>query len=119
MNEKTTIQEIIAQKESEWVDEKLKEIEHLRTEINNIMKNEEKAKRIVDRIFESGFNTNRTFYDMALNSAMEIAEWKDSQIGNILMKYTLWLDKRGFFAEDLQCDFGHQIDTFLEMSKKE
>lgn len=27
--------------------------------------------------------------------------WKDSQIRNILMKYTLWLDKRCFFDEDL------------------
>lgn len=44
------------------------------------MKDNEKAKQIVDRIFECGFNTNRTFYDMALNSAMEMAEWKDEQL---------------------------------------
>lgn len=31
-----------------------------------------------------------------------------------LMRYTRWLDRRGFFREDLQCDFEHQIDTFLE-----
>ena len=41
--------------------------------------NEEKAKKITDRIFESGFNTNRTFYDMAKNAAMEMARWKDEQ----------------------------------------
>ena len=35
-------------------------------------RNEEKAKKITDRIFESGFNTNRTFYDMA--------KWKDEQL---------------------------------------
>lgn len=43
------------------------------------MNNEEKAKKITDRIFESGFNTNRIFYDMAKNAAMEMAEWKDNQ----------------------------------------
>ncbi|MBQ3945694.1 MAG: hypothetical protein II684_05205 [Treponema sp.] len=32
-----------------------------------------------------------------------------------LLAYTKWLDKRGFFKEDLQCDFLHQIETFLEM----
>ena len=56
------------------------------------------------------------FSVVAQEAAHEMAEWKDSQIRGILMKYTLWLDKRGFFAEDLQCDFGHQIDTFLEMN---
>ena len=43
------------------------------------MNNEEKAKKITDRIFESGFNTNRTFYDMAKNAAMEMAKFKDNQ----------------------------------------
>ena len=42
-------------------------------------RNEEKAKKITDRIFESGFNTNRTFYDMAKNAAMTMAKWKDEQ----------------------------------------
>ena len=32
---------------------------------------------------------------------------------DILMRYTQWLNKRGFFREDLQCDFEHQIETFL------
>ena len=116
MNEKTTIQEIIAQKESEWVDEKLKEIEHLRTEINNIMKNEdkEKAKQIAEESqYLSDFPHD---YHSVEYGAMKMAEWKDSKIRDILMAYTLWLDKRGFFAEDLQCDFEHQIETFLEMS---
>ena len=43
-------------------------------------RNEEKAKKITDRIFESGFNTNRTFYDMAKNAAMTMAKWKDEQL---------------------------------------
>ena len=42
--------------------------------------NEQKAKKIVDSIFSSGFNTNRTFYEMAYNSAMEMAEWKEQQM---------------------------------------
>lgn len=32
----------------------------------------------------------------------------------LLMRYTKWLDRRGFFREDLQCDFEHQIETFLK-----
>lgn len=32
---------------------------------------------------------------------------------DILMRYTRWLNRRGFFREDLQCDFEHQIETFL------
>ena len=43
------------------------------------MTNEEKAKRITDRIFEDGFNANRTYYDMAKNAAIDIAQWKDVQ----------------------------------------
>ena len=43
------------------------------------MTNEEKVKKIADSVFSSGFNTNRTFYDMAVNTAVAIAEWKDSQ----------------------------------------
>lgn len=31
----------------------------------------------------------------------------------LLKRYTEWLDRRGFFREDLQCDFDHQIQTFL------
>lgn len=48
------------------------------------MNNEEKAKKITDRIFESGFNTNRTFYDMAKNAAMTMAQWKDEQVSSTL-----------------------------------
>ena len=43
------------------------------------MTDEEKVKQITDRIFKSGFNINRTFYDMAKNAAMDMAEWKDEQ----------------------------------------
>lgn len=80
MNEKTTIQEIIAQKESEWVDEKLKETEHLRTEINNIMKNEdkEKAKQIAEESqILSDFPHD---YHSVEYGAMEMAEWKETQM---------------------------------------
>lgn len=43
------------------------------------MNNEEKAKKIVDSVFKSGLNTNRSFYDMAYDSALEMAQWKDEQ----------------------------------------
>lgn len=55
------------------------------------MTNEEKAKKIVDNIFSSGFNTNRTFYEMAYNSAMRMAEWKDRQM---IKKVCEWLKKK-------------------------
>ena len=59
--------------------------------------NEEKAKKITDRIFESGFNTNRTFYDMAKNVAMEMARWKDEQLEAekqaLIDKACEWLSK--------------------------
>lgn len=59
--------------------------------------NEEKAKKITDRIFESGFNTNRTFYDMAKNAAMEMARWKDEQLEAekqaLIDKACEWLSK--------------------------
>ena len=41
------------------------------------MTNEQKAKKIVDNIFSTGLNTYRTFYEMAYNSAMAMAKWKD------------------------------------------
>ena len=33
---------------------------------------------------------------------------------DLLKRYTKWLDRRGFFREDLQCDFDHQIETFIK-----
>ena len=82
------------------------------------MTNEEKADKICEK-----YGVSKVFPTedecIAYSSAMEMAEWKDSKIRDILLSYTKWLDARGFFAEDLQCDFEHQIDTFLEMSKEE
>jgi len=37
----------------------------------------------------------------------------DTDEKSLLLKYTQWLNRRGFFVEDLQCDFEHQIETFL------
>ena len=48
------------------------------------MNNEEKVKKIVDSVFKSGLNTNRSFYDMAYNSALEMAQWKDEQFNEQL-----------------------------------
>lgn len=88
------------------------------------MKNEEKARDILDRHY--GYKvmagTDLWFtkqYQDRFAHLLEMAEWKDSKIRDILFSYTKWLNKRGFFREDLQCDFEHQIDTFLEMSKEE
>jgi len=35
----------------------------------------------------------------------------------LLLNYTLWLDRRGAFREDLCIDCEHQIETFLELEK--
>lgn len=40
----------------------------------------EKAEKIVNNIFSLGLNTNRTFYDMAYNSAIEMSTWKEQQM---------------------------------------
>ena len=45
--------------------------------------NEQKAKKIVDSIFSTGFNIYKTFYEMAYNSAMEMAEWKDKEFWSL------------------------------------
>lgn len=81
------------------------------------MKNKEKANQLVEltHSYEEGLqylHNDRVLFE----NLMEMAEWKDSQTRDLLIAYTKWLDTRGFFAEDLQCDFGHQVDTFLEMS---
>lgn len=52
--------------------------------------NEQKAKKIVDSIFSTGFNTYKTFYEMAYNSAMKMAEWKEQCI---IKKACEWLEK--------------------------
>lgn len=52
--------------------------------------NEQKAKKIVDSIFSTGFNIYKTFYEMAYNSAMEMAEWKEQQM---IDKACEWLGK--------------------------
>ena len=66
--------------------------------------NEEKAKKITDRIFESGFNTNRTFYDMAKNAAMEMARWKDEQLEAekqaLIDKACEWLRNNSYMLDD-------------------
>ena len=82
--------------------------------MNKTMSDKEKAKQISEESqYLSDFPHD---YHSVEYGAMKMAEWKDSKIRDMLMTYTLWLDARGFFAEDLQCDFGHQIDTFLEIS---
>ena len=35
------------------------------------------------------------------------------ELKSLLLNYTIWLDKRGAFCEDLCIDWEHQIETFL------
>ena len=119
MNEKTTIQEIIAQKESEWVDEKLKEIEHLRTEINNIMKNEdkEKAKQIaeVSQIL-SDFPHD---YHSVEYGAMKMAEFKNEQAK---LKEEQLIEKAADYTYKVLVGCGwltsYQCNSFIEEFRK-
>lgn len=77
--------------------------------------NKEKAKKIVDSIFSSGFNTNRTFYEMAYNSAMEMAEWKEKQM---IEKVAKWLESVNleYYAQEI---FGNiKTDELVEDFKK-
>jgi len=89
------------------------------------MKNEEKVQQIIgggcnrQDCHECGGSLSVAEGCVEFIHLKEMAEWKDYQIRDILLKYTLWLNKRGFFADGLQCDFGHQIDTFLEINKEE
>ena len=39
------------------------------------------------------------------------------ELKSLLLNYTQWLDHRGSFCEDLQIDWKHQIDTFLELEE--
>lgn len=41
------------------------------------MTNEQKIKNIADKVFESG--TNASFYNMAIEIATKVAQWKDEQ----------------------------------------
>jgi len=74
------------------------------------MKNEEKAYQII-KDFQ---NQNRDFdkFD-AEDAAMEMAEWKDVQQKENMLKFMRWLEKRGFIKEDLCYDTEHQVETFV------
>ena len=79
---------------------------------------------MVTKMFSDGtqiLNTNRCEQYPIMYSDEEIAVTDHSVDWSVpipevklLMRYTKWLDRRGFFREDLQCDFEHQIKTFLK-----
>ena len=81
----------------------------------NKITNEEKAMDIGDNYYD-----NDKSYT-AQEAALEMAEWKDEYFNEMLketlLNYTIWLDKRGAFREDLCIDWEHQIETFLELEK--
>ena len=88
--------------------------------------NEEKAKKITDRIFESGFNTNRTSYDMAKDAAMEMARWKDEQLEAekqaLIDKACEWWEDEFTFPEMTQEDMSckeNVIEYFKQAMKEE
>lgn len=71
------------------------------------MNNEEKTKKIVDSVFKSGLNTNRSFYDMAYNSALEMAKWKDEQLDSAIDKA---LERNGdFLKQGKITQYGYDI----------
>ena len=85
------------------------------------MTNEEKARELAEDwkrtywVYEKCGGTGEDdSFEECYEAAKEMAEYKDKQIPEIMLKYTEWMAKRGFFAEDLCVDFEHQIKTFLE-----
>ena len=52
--------------------------------------------------------------DEVRNASLEIAQWKDEQLPQVLLRYTKWLERRGAFEPELCIDWKHQIDTFLK-----
>lgn len=44
----------------------------------------------------------------------KMAEWKDGQQKDNMIKFMRWLEKRGFIKEDLCYDTEHQVETFIE-----
>lgn len=44
------------------------------------MKDKEKARKIVDNIFSTGVNTHVSYYEMAYDSAIRMAEWKEKEM---------------------------------------
>lgn len=49
-----------------------------------------------------------------MSASIEMAEWKDEQTKQLIIEFSKWLNERGFFKEDLQCDLEHQARTFLD-----
>lgn len=72
---------------------------------------------MVIKTFSDGstLNTNRCepYPNGLVRNDSDWDEFREQANVELLMRYTKWLDRRGFFREDLQCDFEHQIETFL------
>lgn len=77
--------------------------------------NAEKARHIVDLIFER--SSNESFYEMAVKSATEAMQWKDEQLPEWLTAFAQHLNKRGAFRDDLCMDFEHEAQSFIEFQK--
>ena len=75
---------------------------------------------IIEKIDEPGCKCQRPSHgfgnceDEVRNASLEIAQWKDEQLPQVLLRYTKWLEGRGAFSPDLCIDWTHQIDTFLK-----
>ena len=67
------------------------------------MTNEEKAFEIAnkDREAEINLSCNKpSYYDGLLQGAIEMAKWKDEQLGEFLLRGGMVKDSKGYFAKD-------------------
>ena len=78
------------------------------------MTNEQKSEQLGIK-HTSSITTNglKTYHIGCYFACLEMAEWKDEQLKQTLMRFFKYLDKRGFLDKDLQCDTEHQVETFL------
>lgn len=76
------------------------------------------AQKIANRCVKGISHGKSTYHSGLYHGAIEMADYKDLQqsaeIRRTLLKFMMYLERRGFIDESLQYDTEHQVDTFLE-----
>lgn len=84
------------------------------------MSNEEKARKIVDNIFSTGANTHVSFYEIAYDSAIRMAEWKEHQFSEekkqLIKRAGDWWE---LMLHQGSPDLQRGIELMIEQFKKE
>lgn len=86
---------------------------------NEFVENERFALKIqADIDSDRGILDSDNLHKEGYCGAMMMAVWKDKQMRDKMLRFFKWLDERGFIREDLQFDYEHQLETFLEFDKE-